>query len=216
MPVVTGDTKVVERGKADGVFITTTGVGVLPEGIDCPATGRGRATRCCCPGTIGDHGMAIMSSARKPGLRHQHPVGYGRPARPGRGDGGRRADARCLRDPTRGGAGDHAERNRPPVAASASCSTRPPFRCEPEVAAACELLGLDPLYVANEGKLVAICPADEAERLLAAMRAHPLGRGGRQDRRGGRGRPPVRADAHRLGGRRIVDWLTGEQLPRIC
>ena len=123
---------------------------------------------------------------------------------------------RCLRDPTRGGLATTLNELARPVGLRHGDRREPPFRCEPQVAAACEFLGLDPLYVANEGKLVAICRADDAERLLAAMRAHPLGRDAAII-------GEVIADPHHFvqmgtsfGGRRIVDWLTGEQLPRIC
>jgi hydrogenase expression/formation protein HypE len=215
VPVVTGDTKVVERGKADGVFIGTTGVGVVPDGVNVSGERARPGDVILLSGTLGDHGMAIM--AQRENLGFAAPIVSDTAALHGLiaamlATG---ADIRVLRDPTRGGlattlneiakqsdAGMIIEEAAVPV--------------NPEVAAACEFLGLDPLYVANEGKLVAIVAAADAERVLAAMRAHPLGE--RAARIGS-----VQEDAHHFvqmttsfGGRRIVDWLTGEQLPRIC
>ncbi|MGV8891851.1 MAG: hydrogenase expression/formation protein HypE [Burkholderiaceae bacterium] len=215
VPIITGDTKVVERGKGDGVFITTTGIGVVPPGIVIDGAGARAGNVILVSGTIGDHGVAIMSkresldfeteilsdTAALHGL-----VAHMLAAVPG---------VRVLRDPTRGGlattlneiakqsgVGMELEETAIPVS--------------PQVDAACEFLGLDPLYVANEGKLVAICAAQDAEQLLAAMRSHPLGA---QAARIG----TVTDDPHgfvqmrtRFGGRRVVDWLSGEQLPRIC
>ncbi len=213
--IVTGDTKVVERGKGDGVFINTTGIGVIPEGLQLSGD-RARPGDCILlSGTLGDHGMAVMS--QRAGLEFETTlesdsaalhelVAAMAAAAPG---------LRCLRDPTRGGlaatlneiadqsgVGMHIQEAAIPV--------------RREVAAACELLGLDPLYVANEGKLVAICPPNDAERVLAAMRAHPLGAAAVIIGK-------VREDPHHFvtmetlfGGNRLVDWLSGEQLPRIC
>ncbi|NMM38103.1 MAG: hydrogenase expression/formation protein HypE [Glaciimonas sp.] len=215
VPIITGDTKVVERGKGDGVFITTTGIGVVPPGIVIDGAGARAGNVILVSGTIGDHGVAIMSkresldfeteilsdTAALHGL-----VAHMLAAVPG---------VRVLRDPTRGGlattlneiakqsgVGMELEETAIPVS--------------PQVDAACEFLGLDPLYVANEGKLVAICAAEDAGQLLAAMRSHPLGA---QAARIG----TVTDDPHgfvqmrtRFGGRRVVDWLSGEQLPRIC
>ncbi len=215
VPVVTGDTKVVERGKADGVFIGTTGVGVVPEGVNVSGDRARAGDAILLSGTLGDHGMAIM--AQRESLGFAAPILSDTAALHALiaamlATG---ADVRVLRDPTRGGlattlneiarqsqAGMMIEESAIPV--------------NPEVAAACEFLGLDPLYVANEGKLVAIVAEADAERVLAAMRAHP--RGVRAARIG-----TVIEDPHHFvqmttgfGGRRIVDWLTGEQLPRIC
>jgi hydrogenase expression/formation protein HypE len=215
VPVITGDTKVVQRGKGDGVFITTTGVGVVPEGItisgDCARPGDAILVS----GTLGDHGVAVMSvrenltfgttissdSAALHGLVAEMVA-----ATP---------QLRCLRDPTRGGlATTLNELARQSGVGMLIREADLPVR--EEVRAACELLGLDPLYVANEGKLVAICPAERAEALLAVMRAHPLGRDAALI-------GEVRADDNgfiqmqtNLGGSRVVDWLSGEQLPRIC
>ena len=213
--VVTGDTKVVERGKADGVFITTTGVGVVPEGVTLSGDRARPGDAILLSGPIGDHGMAIMASRESLGF--SSPIVSDTAALHGliaaMLDTG--ADLRVLRDPTRGGlATTLNEIARQSGAGMMLQEAAIPVN--PAVAAACEFLGLDPLYVANEGKLVAIVADADAEKVLAAMRAHPLGQ--RAARIG-----TVLEDDHHFvqmttgfGGRRIVDWLTGEQLPRIC
>jgi hydrogenase expression/formation protein HypE len=215
VPVVTGDTKVVERGKGDGVFITTTGVGVLPVGREL---GGGRARpgdAVLVSGTLGDHGMAIMS--QRENLSFDAPIVSDSAALHGLiaamlATG---ADIRCLRDPTRGGLA--ATLNEIALQSGVGMMLQEKaIPVKPVVAAACELLGLDPLNVANEGKLIAICASADAPRLLAVMRAHPLGADASQI-------GEVIADRHHFvqlttdfGGRRIVDWLAGDQLPRIC
>ncbi|MDO8933031.1 MAG: hydrogenase expression/formation protein HypE [Rhodocyclaceae bacterium] len=215
VPVVTGDTKVVEQGKADGVFITTTAVGVVPEGVTLSGDRARPGDAILISGSIGDHGMAIM--AQRENLGFSAPIVSDTAALHGLiaamlATG---ADIRVLRDPTRGGLAttlnEIARQSRAGMMLEEAA-----IPVNQEVAAACEFLGLDPLYVANEGKLVAIVAAEDAERVLAAMRAHPLGL--RAARIGS-----VHEDAHHFvqmttgfGGRRIVDWLTGEQLPRIC
>ena len=215
VPVVTGDTKVVERGKGDGVFITTTGVGVVPAGVHITGDGARAGDRILVSGTVGDHGVAIMSLRENLGfeteIRSDTAALHGLVADmvaavPG---------LHCLRDPTRGGVATTlnelaGQSGVGMVIDEAALPVRQP------VAAACEFLGLDPLYVANEGKLIAICAAADAQQLLHTMRAHPLGRDAAVI-------GEVVADAHhfvqmrtRFGGVRIVDWLTGDQLPRIC
>jgi hydrogenase expression/formation protein HypE len=216
VPVIAGDTKVVERGKADGVFISTAGIGIVPLGLELSAEKAQPGDRVILSGTIGDHGVAVMSkrqnltfdtaiisdSAALHGLVAAM-VSAGGPA------------LRVMRDPTRGG-----------LAATLNelaQQSRAGFRIDeealpvkPEVAAACELLGLDPLYVANEGKLVAVVAPHAADAVLAAMRAHPLGSEAAMI-------GEVVVDDQRFvqattsfGGGRIVDWLSGEPLPRIC
>ncbi len=214
--IVTGDTKVVERGKGDGVFITTTGIGIVPAGIDLSGD-RARPGDCVIlSGSIGDHGVAIMSLRANLGfdteILSDSAALHGLVADMVRAAG---PSLRLLRDPTRGGlaatlneiahqsgVGIVIEEHALPVREA--------------VAAACELLGLDPLTVANEGKLVAVVAPDGAARLLTAMQAHPLGREAVLIGQ-------VIADDQRFvqmttsfGGGRIVDWLAGEQLPRIC
>ncbi|MBI5921703.1 MAG: hydrogenase expression/formation protein HypE [Betaproteobacteria bacterium] len=215
VPVVTGDTKVVERGKGDGVFITTTGFGWVPQGVNLSGNRAEAGDAILLSGSIGDHGMAIMS--RRENLAFDAPIESDTAALHDLVatmlDSG--AKIRCLRDPTRGGLATTLNE----IARQSGVGMmldEAAIPVKPAVDAACEFLGLDPLYVANEGKLVAICAAADADLLLSAMRAHPLG----QDTAiiGS-----VHADPHhfvqmqtRFGGRRNVDWLTGEQLPRIC
>jgi len=215
VPIVTGDTKVVEAGKGDGVFITTTGLGVVPEGLHISGDQARPGDRILVSGTMGDHGMAIMSQ--------REALAFGSDLRSDTAALHRLVAAmvaavpqlRVLRDPTRGGLATTLNE----IAAQSGAgmvideAAIPVLR---QVQAACEFLGLDPLYVANEGKLVAIAPAEHADALLAVMRTHPQGR---QAAIIGE----VVADPHhfvqmktRFGGRRIVDWLAGDQLPRIC
>ena len=215
VPVVTGDTKVVEQGKADGVFITTTGVGVVADGVTLSGANVRPGDAILLSGDIGDHGMAIMS--RRENLAFDVPIESDTAALHGliaaMLESG--ADIRCLRDPTRGGLATTLNE----IAKQSSVGlmiNEEAIPVKPVVAAACEFLGLDPLYVANEGKLIAICAAADAERLLAVMRAHPLGGGAAII-------GSAHADPHHFvqmktafGGRRNVDWLAGEQLPRIC
>ena len=215
VPIVTGDTKVVENGKGDGVFINTTGVGVVADGVDVSGDRARPGDAILVSGTMGDHGVAIMSlrenltfetTIRSDTAALHTLVAQMIEAVPG---------IHCLRDPTRGGLATTLNE----LARQSGVGMRlqeAAIPVKPEVAAACEFLGLDPLYVANEGKLVAICAAGDAAKVLEAMRAHPLGRDSALIGH-------VVADAHHFvqmetafGGRRMVDWLAGEQLPRIC
>ncbi|MCA2981359.1 MAG: hydrogenase expression/formation protein HypE [Myxococcaceae bacterium] len=215
VPIVTGDTKVVERGKGDGVFITTTGVGVAREGV-APSGDRARpGDAILCSGTIGDHGVAVMAQREHLGFSTTlesdtaalHPLVEAMvQAVP---------DVHVLRDPTRGGVA--ATLNEIAQQSKVGMLLREDaIAVRREVRAACELLGLDPLHVANEGKLIAVCAPEHAEALLAVMRAHPLGR--EASRIGAVHEDPncfVQLETS-FGGRRMVDWLAGEQLPRIC
>ena len=215
VPVVTGDTKVVERGKGDGVFITTTGVGVVTPGMELSGRHARPGDAILLSGTLGDHGMAIM--AVRESLGFESPIVSDSAALHGliaamRASG---AELHVLRDPTRGGLATTLNEIAQQSGVGMMLQEKA-LPVNPVVAAACEFLGLDPLYVANEGKLVAICAESDAEMLLAAMRAHPLGA---QAAIIGK----VHADAHHFvqmttgfGGKRIVDWLSGEQVPRIC
>ena len=215
VPIVTGDTKVVERGKGDGVFITTTGVGSLPPGRDVSGRHARPGDVVLISGTLGDHGMAIMVARENLGF--ETPIVSDSAALHGLTEALFASGARVhtLRDPTRGGlATTLNEIARQSGVGIVLDETALPIN--PAVAATCEFLGLDPLYVANEGKLLAIVAPDDADAALAALRAHPLG--ARAARIG-----TVQADTHRfvqmtttLGGRRIVDWLNGDPLPRIC
>ncbi|MFA5530674.1 MAG: hydrogenase expression/formation protein HypE [Thiohalomonadaceae bacterium] len=213
--IVTGDTKVVERGKGDGVFITTTGVGIVPEGIHISGELARPGDAILVSGTLGDHGVAIMSSREN--LRFETTIESDSAPLNGLVAAMVSAvpDIHCMRDPTRGGlASTLNELARQSGVGMRLRESAIPIR--EEVAAACELLGLDPLYLANEGKLIAICPQDKAERLLDTMRAHPLGVHSAIIGK-------VVDDPHtlvqmetRFGGSRVVDWLAGDPLPRIC
>lgn len=215
VPVVTGDTKVVEKGKGDGVFITTTGVGLVPEGVNISGDLARPGDAILVNGAIGDHGVAIMSSREN--LEFETTIESDSAALHTLvADMVEATPAiHCLRDPTRGGlATTLNELARQSRVGMTLRETEIPIN--PAVTAACELLGLDPLYVANEGKLVCICALHDAQRLLEVMQAHPLGR---QAAIIGQ----VVADEHGMvqmetgfGGNRVVDWLAGEQLPRIC
>ncbi|WP_192258232.1 hydrogenase expression/formation protein HypE [Mesorhizobium caraganae] len=216
VPIITGDTKVVERGKADGVFISTAGVGLVPDGLDLRSDAARPGDAVIISGSIGDHGVAVMS--KRENLEFDTDIVSDSAALHGLvadmvAAGG--AHIRLMRDPTRGG-----------IAATLNeiaSQSRVGFRIDedkiplkPEVAAACEFLGLDPLNVANEGKLIAVVAPEGADAVLAAMRAHPLGSEAALVGH-------VVADDNcfvqmttSFGGGRIVDWLSGEQLPRIC
>ncbi|MFO1495762.1 MAG: hydrogenase expression/formation protein HypE [Lysobacterales bacterium] len=213
--IVTGDTKVVERGKGDGVFINTAGIGWVPAGVELGGDRARPGDAILVSGTLGDHGIAIMAS--RSGLEFDTTIQSDSAAlhtlvadllaaAPG---------LRVLRDPTRGGLAATLNEIAQQSGVGMSLDEAAlPIRSE--VRGACELLGLDPLNVANEGKLIAICPPEQASAALAAMRAHPLGSDAALIGQ-------VIADAHHFidmrtvfGGRRMVDWLSGEQLPRIC
>jgi hydrogenase expression/formation protein HypE len=217
VPIVTGDTKVVERGKGDGVFISSTGVGSVPidRHIDGSKAKVGDAI--LVSGTIGDHGVAIMASRESltfettiksdSAALHELVADLLGALPPG--------TVHVLRDPTRGGLASTINEIADQSGVGMLLDELSiPVRSE--VAAACELLGLDPLYVANEGKCVVICSEAQADDALRALRAHPLG--AEAARIGS-----VIDDPHRFvqmttgfGGRRIVDWMAGEPLPRIC
>jgi hydrogenase expression/formation protein HypE len=217
VPIVTGDTKVVEQGKGDGVFITTTGLGWVPMARDIGGANARPGDVVLLSGTIGEHGVAVLSQRESLAFDTQvqsdtaalHRLVAAMLAAVPEGS------VRTLRDPTRGGLGttlnEIAQQSAVGIALDEAA-----IPVQPQVEAACELLGLDPLYIANEGKLVAVVDAAVADTLLAVMHDHPLGR--RAARIG-----TVQADAHRFvqmvtrfGGRRVVDWLSGEPLPRIC
>lgn len=215
VPVVTGDTKVVERGKADGVFITTTGVGVLADGIELSGAHARAGDAVLVSGPLGEHGMAILSVRES--LAFESPIVSDTAALHGLVAALLAAvpAMRVLRDPTRGGlAATLNEIAQQSAVGIVIDEAALPVRRA--VAAACELLGLDPLDLACEGRLVAICPAASAADALTALRAHPLG--GEAALVG-----EVVADQRRFvqmktrfGGRRMVDWLAGDALPRIC
>jgi hydrogenase expression/formation protein HypE len=217
--IVTGDTKVVERGKGDGVFINTTGIGVVPEGVNLSANHARPGDLVILSGFIGDHGTAILAS--REGLEFETTIlSDSAPLH------GLVADMlavshelRCLRDPTRGGLSSALNE----IAETSGVSIeieekRIPVR--EQVRGACELLGLDPLYVANEGKLVAIVAPEAADDVLAAMRLNPRGEDaviiGVVGASASRSRPVRVTMRTAFGSSRIVDMLPGDQLPRIC
>ena len=217
VPVVTGDTKVVEKGKGDGCFIATTCVGVVPRGVSVGGAHARPGDVLIVSGTIGELGVAVLSQRESlefetvivsdTAALHTLVAAMLRAVPP--------AALHVLRDPTRGGLGTTLNE----IARQSGVGMlidEAAIPMQPQVEAACELLGLDPLYIANEGKLVAAVAPEAADALLRAMRAHPLG--AHAARIGS-----VLADEHRFvqmqtrfGGRRIVDWLSGEPLPRIC
>jgi len=215
---VTGDTKVVDRGKGDQIFINTTGIGLIPEGVHISASRAQPGDIILLSGYLGDHGMAIMS--RREGLEFEGAiqsdcaslhtlVAAMLAAMPGPGF------LHCLRDPTRGGAATTLNE----IARRASVGMLLDERAIPvreSVRGACELLGLDPLYVANEGKLLAIVAPEAAEPVLARMRAHPLGHDASIIGHVVSDHPGMVLMKTRIGGTRVLDVMFGEQLPRIC
>jgi len=213
--IVCGDTKVVNRGGADQLFINTAGVGVVPPRVDISGSNARPGDVVLLSGPVGDHGMAIMT--RREGIEFTSPLESDCAPLNGLVQAMLAAspEIHCLRDPTRGGLA--ATLNE--LATQSGVGIEVDEEAIPvreAVRGACELLGLDPLYVANEGKLVAVVPPHAAEAVLAAMRAHPYGReatviGRVVDEHPGR---VVLCTA--LGARRILDMLVGEQLPRIC
>lgn len=213
--VVTGDTKVVPRGKADRLFITTSGVGVVPAGrvIGHERVAPGDAV--ILSGTIADHGMAVMSV--REGLEFESEIRSDTAALNGLVEAMFAAapDLRFLRDPTRGGVASTLNE----LAASARFGIVVDETAVPVdgvVRSACEILGFDPLYVANEGKLLAVTAAVDAEKVVAAMRAHPAGKDAAVIGRVTEAHPGVVVLRTAIGGERVVDMISGEQLPRIC
>ncbi|HEY5311719.1 MAG TPA: hydrogenase expression/formation protein HypE [Pirellulales bacterium] len=213
--LVTGDTKVVDRGKGDQVFITTSGIGLVPEGRQLSLRSARPGDRILVSGTIGDHGMAIMSV--REGIEFETVLESDTASLASLTQSMLAAcpSIRWMRDPTRGGLSSTLNE----LAAGAGVGinlTEAAIPMRPEVHAACEMLGLDPLYVANEGKLVAVVPPAEADGLLDCMRSHPLGQDAAiigQVVAEHAGMVVLRS---LVGGERVVTMLAGEQLPRIC
>jgi hydrogenase expression/formation protein HypE len=213
--LVTGDTKVVDRGKGDQVFITTTGIGLVPDGRSLSIRNARPGDRILVSGTVGDHGIAIMSV--REGIEFETVL---------ESDTAPLADLteamleacpaiRCMRDPTRGGLSSALNE----LAAASRVGVRlteASIPIRPEVHAACEMLGLDPLYVANEGKLIAVVPPEDADRLLEVVRGHPLGRNAALIGEVVAEHAGMVLMRSLVGGERVVTLLAGEQLPRIC
>jgi hydrogenase expression/formation protein HypE len=213
--IVTGDTKVVERGKADGCYVTTSGVGLVRDGTSLGPDQARPGDVVLLSGTLGDHGMAIMSV--REGLDFGAAIESDCAALHGLVATMLEVSPRIrvLRDPTRGGLASSlneiAQASRAGVVLD-----EPAIPVRPEVQSACDLLGLDPVFVANEGKLVAIVPPEDAEAVLAAMRAHPLGREAARIGRVTDEHPGMLIARTAIGARRVITMQIGEQLPRIC
>ena len=213
--VVTGDTKVVEKGCGDALFVNTSGIGVVAPGVELSANRARPGDRVLLSGTVGDHGICVL--AQREGLKFETALESDTAALHtlvaamlAAGDG-----IRCLRDPTRGGLASTCNE----IAAKARVGmelNESSIPVREEVRGACEMLGLDPLYVANEGKLVAVVAPESTEPVLAAMRAHPLGREARVIGAVTAPQPGLVTLRTPLGTTRIVDMLAGDQLPRIC
>lgn len=213
--VITGDTKVVEKGKGDGLFINTTGIGVVPDGVSLSSDQARSGDAILLSGPLGDHGIAIL--AQREGLEFESEIRSD--SAPLHGLVAALLDAtravRCMRDPTRGGLSSALNE----IAAQSGVGMELDECTIPvseAVKGACELLGLDPLYVANEGKLVSIVAPEAAEKALAALRSHPLGRDAQIIGRVTESHAGLVLLRTVLGTTRIVDMLSGDQLPRIC
>ncbi len=216
VPIVTGDTKVVERGKGDGLYINTTGLGIIPAGVNISPRRARPGDMVLINGAIAVHGIVIMSV--REGLQFETTL---------ESDSAPLADlvsrilevageqVHVLRDPTRGGLSSTLNE----IAAQAQVGIRLQEADIPiweEVRGACEILGFDPLYVANEGKFLAIVAREAAESVLATMRSHPLGKESAIIGEVIAEQPSKVFLRSRIGGLRVVDMLSGEQLPRIC
>lgn len=212
--VVAGDTKVVDRGKGDQIFITTTGVGLVPTGRHLSVSSARPGDAILVSGTIGDHGMAIMSV--REGLEFETALESDTAALNGLVEAMLTVDGiRAMRDPTRGGVSSALNE----IAAASEVGIELVESAIPlrdSVRGACEILGLDPLYVANEGKLLAIVAPEHGDELLAAMRQHPLGKNAAIVGRVTTEHPRTLVMRSIAGGNRVVPVLAGEQLPRIC
>ncbi len=213
--IVTGDTKVVDSGHGDQVYVNTAGVGVVPSGVDIRPDRARPGDVVIVSGPIGVHGIAIMSVREGLGFGSEitsdtaalHPLVAAMLAVT--------LDLHALRDPTRGGLATSLNE----IAAASGVGVRLVEKAIPvpdDVGNACAMLGLDPLYVANEGKVVAFVPREHADAVLAAMRAHPLGRGAAIIGECVTDHPTMVVATTTFGGTRVVDTPLGEQLPRIC
>ncbi|MFC7385292.1 hydrogenase expression/formation protein HypE [Sphaerisporangium rhizosphaerae] len=216
--IVTGDTKVVQRGKADGCYITTAGVGTVAPGVRLGASEVRPGDAVIVSGPIGEHGVTVMLARGGLDIEADDLVSDTAPlngltarlldACPGR-------QVRCLRDATRGGVATVLNE----VAQTAEVAVvveEEAVPVRPSVRGACELLGIDPLYVACEGRMVAVVAGDRADAALAALRGHPLGEGAAVVGRIGEDPPGLVLLKTGFGGTRIVDLLVGDPLPRIC
>lgn len=215
VPIVTGDTKVVEKGSADSLFINTTGIGRVPDGVSLSASQARPGDAILVSGFLGDHGIAIL--AEREGLQFETQVTSDSAALHTLVAGLLEAtqEVRCLRDPTRGGLSSTLNE----IAGSSQAGmelTETAIPVREEVRGACEMLGLDPLYVANEGKLVAVVAAGAAQKVLEALQRHPFGKDAAIIGRVTAEHPRMVVMRTPFGTTRIVDMLAGDQLPRIC
>jgi hydrogenase expression/formation protein HypE len=213
--IIAGDTKVVEKGKADGLYITTTGVGLIPKGVRISGSQAKAGDAVLISGTLGDHGIAVLTA--RGGLGLESKVQSDQAPLNGLIQDCLKAapHIHVLRDPTRGGLATTLNEiaRQSQVGIQLEEETIP---VRPEVTAVCELLGFDPLYVANEGKVIIILPEEEAPAALDALHSHPYGRDAR--RIGAVTEQPAGRVLLQtaLGTRRILDVMMGEMLPRIC
>jgi hydrogenase expression/formation protein HypE len=213
--IVTGDTKVVGRGAADGLFITSAGVGVIPTGRDLGPARVQAGDRVLVSGTLADHGMAVMLARGDLALEADISSDTAPLGDLVRALLEAAPNTRWMRDPTRGGVGTIAnELARDTGLAVVLDEAALPVL--PAVNGACDLLGIDPLYVANEGKVVAVVPAEESDAALAALRGHPLGAGAAVIGEIAAEPEGIVVLRTTFGGTRIVDMLVGDPLPRIC
>jgi hydrogenase expression/formation protein HypE len=213
--LVTGDTKVVDRGKADKIFINTSGIGAIPEGINIAPSRAQPNDKIILSGAMAVHGIAIMST--REGLEFESEIASDTAPLNGLVETilAANKDVHVLRDPTRGGI-TSALTEIAQAAKVGMLLNEDAIPISEEVKGACEILGLDPLYVANEGKLLAITAASDANRVLAAMQSHPLGSEAAIIGEVTDEHPGFVMMKTRVGGKRVVDMLSGEQLPRIC
>jgi hydrogenase expression/formation protein HypE len=213
--LVAGDTKVVNRGKGDKIFITTSGIGVVERPVNISADRAQPGDKIILSGYIGDHGMAILS--QRENLEFEGLIESDTAALHGLVTAMMEVtdELHCLRDPTRGGVATVLNE----IAARSQAGmylNEPDILVRETVRGACEILGLDPLYVANEGKLIGIVAANLAESVLQRMRQHPLGRDARIIGEVVADHPGMVLMKTEIGGTRVLDTLFGEQLPRIC
>lgn len=210
--IVCGDTKVVERGSADQIFINTTGIGYITDRLVGPDQIR-PGDEILITGTVGDHGIAILSE--REGLEFQTPVVSDCAPLNGLIDAFYLPGVKCMRDPTRGGVATTLNE----LAGQAGVSMlliEEQLPLTPSVEGACEMLGLEPLYLANEGKVLVIVAPDVADEVLLRMQAHPLGRKATRIGQVQEGQSGLVLLETPLGGKRVVGMLEGEHLPRIC
>ncbi|MBL7112329.1 MAG: hydrogenase expression/formation protein HypE [Bacteroidales bacterium] len=213
--IITGDTKVVDRGKGDKIFINTTGIGSVREGVNISPGNCKHGDVIIVSGTIGDHGVAVMSA--RSGLEFETQIVSDTAPLNGMVEEILNASSQIhvLRDPTRGGVATTLNE----IASSSNTGIileEDHIPVANEVRGACEILGLDPLYIANEGKLLVIIPESESEAVLKAMRNHPAGKNATLIGRVTEDHPGIVRMITTIGSSRIIDMLTGEQLPRIC